>query len=65
MAEAERIPPETVRQKVENGSALLVCAYDDQEKCRNNHLEDAIFYNEFTSRLPSTPKDREIIFYCA
>ena len=65
MAEAERIAPETVRQKVKEGPALLVCGYDDDEKCRNNHLEDAIFYNEFTAQLPSIPKDQEIVFYCA
>jgi hypothetical protein len=53
-----------VREKVEDGAALLVCAYEDEEKFRRMHLEGAISYADFTSRLPSLSKDREIIFYC-
>jgi hypothetical protein len=45
--------------------ALLVCAYDREEKCRDNYLEGAISLAGFRSRAVSLPKDREIIFYCA
>ena len=65
MTEPTRIPPEEVRQKVQAGSALLVCGYDDSEKCSKNHLEGAMFYGDFTSRVASIPNDQEIIFYCA
>jgi rhodanese-related sulfurtransferase len=65
MPEPIRIPPEAVREKVASGAALLVCAYDDPDKFKNNHLEGALSLDEFTSRLPSLTKDREIIFYCA
>ncbi len=65
MTEFIRVPPQEVRQKVESGSALLVCAYDDEQKFNQNHLEGAISLSEFKSRLASLPKDQEIIFYCA
>jgi rhodanese-related sulfurtransferase len=65
MTEFVRVPPQEVRQKVESGSALLVCAYDDEQKFNQNHLEGAISLSEFKSRLASLPKDQEIIFYCA
>ena len=65
MGEATRISPEEVRRKITSGSALLVCAYEDDEKCRRLHLEGAMFLTEFRSKLPALPKDQEIIFYCA
>jgi rhodanese-related sulfurtransferase len=65
MTEPLRISAEDVRQKVTSGSALLVCAYDDEEKFKKLHLEGAISFAEFKSKLPSLKKDDEIIFYCA
>ncbi|MFQ6078030.1 MAG: rhodanese-like domain-containing protein [Thermodesulfobacteriota bacterium] len=65
MAEPIRISPEEVRRKVTSGSALLVCAYDDDEKCKMLHLEGAISLTEFKCELSALPKDQEIIFYCA
>jgi hypothetical protein len=65
MTEAIRMSPEDVRQKVTSGSALLVCAYDDDEKFRLFHLEGALSFAEFKSKLPTLSKDHEIVFYCA
>ncbi len=65
MIEPLRISAEEVLQKAMSGSALLVCAYDDEEKFRKFHLEGAISFAEFRSKLPSLKKDHEIIFYCA
>ena len=65
MADPMRISPEEVREKATTGAALLVCAYDDEDKFRENHLEGALSHGEFKSRLPSLTKDQEIIFYCA
>lgn len=65
MAEPARIGPEEVHKKVEKGEVLLVCAYFDKEKCKTMHLEGSIFYDELESKLPSLPKDEEIVFYCA
>ncbi len=65
MAETERISPEEVNKKLKAGSVLLVCAYDDEEKFRTLHLEGALSFNQFKSKLPSLSKDQEIVFYCA
>jgi hypothetical protein len=65
MAEPILISPQEVRRKVTSGSALLVCAYDDEEKCKQLRLEGAIPLREFQSKLSALPKDQEIIFYCA
>jgi hypothetical protein len=65
MAEPVRVPPEEVRAKVSAGEALLVCAYDDEEKFRKNHLEGGMDLGTFRSKLPTLSKDQEIYFYCA
>jgi hypothetical protein len=61
--EVKRISQEAARQKVSSGEALLVCAYDDAEKCNQMHLEGAISLDDLNSR--SVDKSQEIIFYCA
>lgn len=65
MAEPVRISPEETRKRVLSGSALLVCAYDDDEKFKRNQLEGAISFKEFKMRSGSLAKGKEIIFYCA
>ena len=65
MTEPIRIPAEKVRTKTLSKTALLVCAYDDEEKFQNNHLVGALSLAEFKSKLPSLSKDQEILFYCA
>jgi hypothetical protein len=63
MTEPIRIPAEEARKKVTSGEAILVCAYDDEEKFRKMHLQDAISLQEFKNRLPALNKEQEIIFY--
>ena len=65
MSEPERVGPKEIAEKLEAGAALLVCAYDDEEKFKRFHLEGAISLNEFRSRLGALPKNQEVIFYCA
>ena len=60
-----RISPKEARDKVTSGSAMLVCAYDNEDKFAANHLEGAISLRDFRARLSSLSKDKEIIFYCA
>jgi rhodanese-related sulfurtransferase len=65
MAEPTRVSPKEAREKTTSGSAILVCAYDREDKFKANHLEGAISMSDFREKLPSLPKDKEIIFYCA
>ena len=62
----ERITAQQARQHLSSDpSALLVCAYDSDEKFAENRLEGAIPLSDFKARADALPKDREIIFYCA
>jgi hypothetical protein len=63
MPQANRITPEEARKKVAAGQAMLVCAYEDSEKCRRYDLDGSLNFQELWRRQPG--KQQEIIFYCA
>ncbi len=63
MIEPARIAPEDARKRVLSGEALLVCAYEDEEKFKKIHLEGSISYLEFKNRVGSLSREQEIIFY--
>jgi len=62
---AQRIEPAQARTAVQTGNALLVCAYDDEEKCQKYGLKNAISLTELQQQQAVLPKDRKIFFYCA
>ena len=63
MPQAIRITPEEARRKVVAGQAMLVCGYEDPEKCRKYNLEGSLNFQELWRRRPG--KEQEIVFYCA
>ncbi len=63
MTEATRISPEEARRKVMLGQALLVCAYTDDAKLAQYHLEGAITLSALQAQTGELSKDQEIIFY--
>jgi hypothetical protein len=63
MTEPIRISPEEARKKVIKGEAILVCAYEDEEKFKKVRLQGAISLQEFRSRLTALSGEQEIIFY--
>jgi len=63
VTEAKRISAKDARSRITSGQALLVCAYEDEEKFRKMHLQGAISLREFTSRLPVLSREQEIVFY--
>ncbi len=65
MSNASRLTAQDIREGVVSGSTLLVCAYDDETKFRNNNLEGAIPLAEFKARVLDLEKDTRIVFYCA
>ena len=65
MADVERISVAEARSKMTGNHALLVCAYEDDAKCRMVNLDGSISLSTFQSRVGSLPKTQEIIFYCA
>jgi hypothetical protein len=64
-ATVERIDVGTARKNVSSGQALLVCAYEDDAKCRKSRLEGSVPLARFETMAGTLPKTQEIIFYCA
>jgi hypothetical protein len=60
-----RISADQARRQIESGRALLVCAYDDEEKCRKLMFEGALTLKQLEERLESLPEGVDILFYCA
>jgi hypothetical protein len=65
MTDPELISPQETHEKLKAGTALLVCAYDSDDKFKTMPLEGAISLNNLLLKLSSLTKDQEIIFYCA
>jgi hypothetical protein len=64
MANIRRISAERARVLVSNGEAQLVCAYEDEDKCKKLRLEGAVTLGELQLRSPEQPpKDETLIFY--
>ena len=63
MADIERISAQQAHTKAKANQALLVCAYEDEAKCRMLNLEGSLSFSSFKSRVESLPKSQEIIFY--
>ena len=63
MADIQRISAQEAHAKTKANQALLVCAYEDEVKCRMLNLEGSISFASFKSRAQSLPKSLEIIFY--
>lgn len=63
MPQVALIKAEATNELVSGGSALLICAYDSDEKFRKVNLKGAISLSEFERRSGSIPKDTELIFY--
>jgi hypothetical protein len=63
MADIQRIDAQQTHTKVQSNQALLVCAYEDEAKCRRLNLDGSISFASFESRVNSLPKSQEIIFY--
>jgi hypothetical protein len=65
MVEVARVSVQEARDRVSGGKALLVCAYDNDDKFAKFHLEGAISFSELKGKVDSLTKDQELIFYCA
>jgi hypothetical protein len=65
MPEVSRISVQEARQEVTSGRALLVCAYEQEEKCNQVALDGSVSLTQFEQRLPSLSREQELIFFCA
>jgi hypothetical protein len=61
----KRVTPEDAHRRLESGEALLVCAYDSDEKFAAFQLAGAIPLSELKAREPDLRREQGLIFYCA
>lgn len=64
MSDVIRVVAEEVKPRIDSGTALLVCAYDSEEKFQANHLEGAISLSDFKEKVATLDKETELVFYC-
>ena len=60
--EAVRISPQDAYQEVTSGKALLVCAYQSEQICKEIMLQGAIGLKEFEQILPELKKISRLSF---
>jgi hypothetical protein len=65
MTKINRLDPKVAREREQGRGAILVCAYDDRDKCAGVAIAGSLALADLTSRLDSLAKDQELIFYCA
>src|SRR6266853_6816813 len=56
MADIKRISVQQAYAKTKANQALLVCAYEDEAKCRMLNLDGSISFTSLQSRAASLPK---------
>ncbi len=61
---SERVSVAEARKRLSSSDALVVCAYEDQDKCEKIRLAGALTYNELKAMETSLSTARELIFYC-
>ncbi|WP_243372131.1 ArsR family transcriptional regulator [Geotalea sp. SG265] len=65
MGDIPRTTVSDARQRVEEGRALLACAYESEEVCKGMLIAGAMTLAQFRERVPTLDKGQEVIFYCA
>ncbi len=63
MSRPALVSAQQARDKSLAGEAKLVCAYDDDSKCRSVMLEGSISWTGLLEVLPNMNLDQEIILY--
>lgn len=61
-SDIKRISPADAHAKVEQGDALLICAYEDDEKCSEHRLTGSLTLTDLDEQQLG---DRQVILYCA
>ena len=63
MSTVELIDARDAFKHMQDDSALLICAYESDEKFHKLQLEGAIPLSEFQTIAPTLAKDKELVFY--
>lgn len=65
MNQIQSVSAQEAHTRARDGIALLICAYESDEKFSKVHLDGAISLRSFQAELDSIDDDKELIFYCA
>ena len=65
MSQVQSISAQEAFTRSQHGIALLICAYDSDDKFRHVHLKGAMALSSFKANLNHVASDKELIFYCA
>jgi hypothetical protein len=63
MPQIDLIDARDAYDHIKADSALLICAYESDEKFHRLHLDGAIPLSEFQTISATVAKDKELIFY--
>ena len=63
MSQVDLIDVHDAFEHVSKGSALLICAYESDEKFGRLQLEGAVPLSEFQAKLNEVDEEKELIFY--
>ena len=63
MSQIDLIDAKDAFNHINADSALLICAYESDEKFHRLRLDGAISLSEFQSISTTVAKDKELIFY--
>lgn len=63
MSQVDLIDARDAFKHAQNDSALLICAYESDEKFQKLELDGAIPLSEFQSIAATVAKDKELVFY--
>lgn len=63
MINPARISPDEVRARQQQDESVLLINIYPQHVFDRSHLDGAISYQDFTSRLPTLPKETALVFY--
>jgi len=62
--EVPRVAPDRAWRMVQDEDALLICAYDDEDKCSDFSLPGSISADALRERRNALERDRRLVFYC-
>ena len=67
MPDVPRISAEEVRRKMHEDPdrVHLICAYDDEDKCREYRLDGSVSLKVFQQHLADVDREDVLAFYCA
>lgn len=63
MTQVDLIDARDAFKHVQDDSALLICAYESDEKFHKLQLDGAISLSKFQAIAPTVAKDKELVFY--